>query len=252
MSPTGRGTTGDRRLIVGLQPVREAIRVGGAALNEVLVARSRTESPRREALARFAADQGIGVRRVPRRDIDKLSGGVRHQGVAAWAPPLPLHSLEALDLGASSLVVLLDGITDPHNFGATLRSAVAFEATAVLWGEHGAAPLTPATYRASAGAVEHATLCQVPSLRSALTRLAEEGLRTVALDASATMTLAEIDLNGPVAITVGAEDTGVSRGVRRQCAERARLPMGSRIDSLNASVAAAVALYECRRQRQLG
>jgi len=216
------------------------------------VTRSHTPSPRREALARFATDQGIAVRRVPRSDIDKLSGGVRHQGVAAFAPPLKLHSLETLPLGSTSLVVVLDGITDPHNFGATLRSAVAFDATAVLWGEHGAAPLTPATYRASAGAVEHATLCQVPSLRAALTRLAEAGLRTVALDASATVTLAEIDLAGPVAITVGAEDTGVSRGVRRQCADRARLPMGSRIDSLNASVAAAVGLYECRRQRELG
>jgi len=210
---------------------------------------SRKPSPRLQALARFAADQGVPVRQLPRRDIDKLSSGVRHQGVAAYAPPLELCGLGGIDLGSASLVMVLDGITDPQNFGATIRSAVAFQATAVLWGEHGAAPLSPATFRASAGAVEHATLCQVTSLRAAVGQLGAEGLVTVALDPGASHALTELDLSGPVAIVVGAEDTGVSRGVRRQCADRARLPMGDQIGSLNASVAAAVALYECWRQR---
>ena len=209
----------------------------------------RGPNPRLEALARFAATSGITVTQVPRKEIDKLSGGVLHQGALAFAPPLQLRSLQSLPITPASLVVVLDGITDPQNFGATIRSAVALECSAVVWGEHGAAPLTPATFRASAGAVEHATLCRVRSVRAAMADLARAGLKTVALDAGASITLAAVDLRGPVAIAVGAEDTGVSRGVRRQCADHARLPIAKGIDSLNASVAAALALYECRRQR---
>ncbi len=240
--------TPEKRIVVGLQPVREAIRAHGAALHQVLVGRG--DNPRLAALVRFAESNGVTVAQVPRKDIDKHSGGVRHQGALAFAPPLTLLPLEDLAVTPSSLVIVLDGITDPQNFGATIRSAVALEASAVVWGEHGAAPLTPATFRASAGAVEHATLCQVRSVRAAMTDLGGSGLQTVALDAGASVSLSAVDLRGPVAIAVGAEDTGVSRGVRRLCAHRARLPIGNRIDSLNASVAAALALYECRRQRE--
>jgi 23S rRNA (guanosine2251-2'-O)-methyltransferase len=248
VTTTARPVTTDRRIVVGLQPVREAIRVHGAALDEVLV--SRGDNPRLEALLRFARSNGVSAAQVPRSHIDKLCGGVRHQGALAFAPPLRLHSLSSLAVSPTSLVVVLDGITDPQNFGATIRSAVALEATAVVWGEHGAAPLTPATFRASAGAVEHATLCRVRSVRAAMADLAQRGFTTVALDAGASVTLASVDMVGPTAIAVGAEDTGVSRGLRRQCIHSARLPIGSRIDSLNASVAAALALYECRRQRE--
>ncbi|HHH31165.1 MAG TPA: 23S rRNA (guanosine(2251)-2'-O)-methyltransferase RlmB [Polyangiaceae bacterium] len=235
------------RLVLGLQPVREAIRVHGERLGRVLV--ESKPSPRLDALARFAADRGASVERASRSQLDRLAQGTRHQGAAAWAPELPVAGVEALEIGDDTLLVVLDGITDPHNFGATLRCAVALGATGVLWGEHHAAPLTPATFRASAGAVEHARLHQVPSLHGALERLGAQGVATVALDASADTLLSEVPLTGPAAVVIGAEDTGVARAVRRACQHRAKLPMTGPLDSLNASVAAGMALYEVVRQR---
>jgi 23S rRNA (guanosine2251-2'-O)-methyltransferase len=249
---TAAGHTGaddSVRLVVGMQPVREAIRVHGSHIDKLFVMHG--DAPRLARLERFAIDQGLTVSRVSRGELDRLCGGARHQGVAAHAPPLRLHELTELDLGPTSLLVVLDAITDPHNFGATIRSAVAFGASAVVWGAHHAAPLTPATFRASAGAVEHATLCQTPSLRAAVADLSAAGITTVALDAQADTSLHELDLTHPCALIVGAEDRGVSRGVRRVASHAARLAMGTHIDSLNASVAAAVALYEACRQRRV-
>jgi 23S rRNA (guanosine2251-2'-O)-methyltransferase len=237
------------RIVVGLQPVREAIRARGNAVRRVAVERG--AGPRIEALARFAEAVGIETTAVSRGELDRLSGGARHQGAVALAPPLRLTPLEDLSVDGA-LVVVLDGITDPQNFGAVIRSAVALGATAVVWGEHHAAPLGPATGRASAGAVEHATLVCVRSLRAAVAELGERGLSTVALEAGAATPLPAVDLKAPCAIVIGAEDTGVSRGVRRLCAVRAALPMQPVIDSLNASVAAALALYEACRQRMTG
>jgi 23S rRNA (guanosine2251-2'-O)-methyltransferase len=235
------------RIVLGLQPVREAIRVHRGGLARVLVVRR--GNPRVEAVGRFARDQGVEVEEVPRSRIDKLAKGVHHQGVLALAPELVIGDVVSTEIGADELFVMLDGITDPHNFGAAIRSVVGLGGTGIIWGEHGAAPLSPATFRASAGAVEHARLFQTPSLRGAIASLGERGVLTVALDAEASHTLGETDLSGPVALVVGAEDRGVSRGVRRACRVTARLPMPGPIASLNASVATAIAVYEATRQR---
>lgn len=232
--------------MLGLQAVREAVRVRGKALARVLVEQG--GGPKLDALARFAADQGAPVERVSRAELDRRAAGGRHQGVLALAPELELVPVNALTVDGDTLLVALDGVMDPQNFGAVLRSAVAFGATGVLWPEHASAPLTPATFRASAGAVEHATLCRVGSLPSALAALGARGARSVVLDAQAPQALHEIDLTGPTIIVVGSEDKGARRSVRR-AGELARLPMAGPLDSLNASVAAALALYEARRQR---
>lgn len=123
-------------------------------------------------------------------------------------------------------------------------------ASAILWPEHSSAPLTPATFRASAGAVEHAALCRVPALPEALQRLAERGMIAVALDANGPVELSAVPLDQPVCIVIGSEDKGVRRPVQRACRYVARLPMRGPIGSLNASVAGAIALYEIVRQRQ--
>jgi 23S rRNA (guanosine2251-2'-O)-methyltransferase len=205
--------------------------------------------PKLDALARFARDQGAAVERVARAELDRRAAGGRHQGAIALAPELVISSLEALEVGPDTLLVALDGVMDPQNFGAVLRSAVALGATGVIWPAHASAPLSPATFRASAGAVEHATLCRVDSLPSALASLGERGVRTVVLDASGTKELSDIDLTHPLALVIGAEDKGARRSVRRS-GELARLPMAGPIGSLNASVAAALALYEAKRQRR--
>lgn len=236
------------RLIYGMQPVREAVRVHGSAIERVVLQDG--GGPRVDALGRFATSHGITVETAPRAELDRRAGGGRHQGVLALAPDLRLTRVESLTVTPTSLFVALDGIMDPQNFGAIVRSAVALGATAVLWPEHSSAPLSPATFRASAGAIEHATLCRVPALPEALRLLAERGATTVTLDAQGTEEIGSIDLRGPVVMVIGAEDKGARRGVLRACQHVARLPMAGPIGSLNASVAGALALYEVLRQRK--
>src|SRR5262249_19614339 len=145
-------------------------------------------SPKLEAVARFATDQGIReVARLSRAELDRLTRGTSHQGVVCWAPPLVLTPLAELLAEEGSLTLALDEIQDPQNFGAVIRSAVAVAGAAVLWGEHSSAPLSLATFRASAGAIEHARLCRVPSLVNALQAFRESGANVVGLDAQAPM-----------------------------------------------------------------
>lgn len=236
------------RVIVGLQPVREAVRAHGDKLDRVIVERS--DSPQLDALARFAGDRGARVERGSREDLDKIARGVRHQGAIALAPELRLVPLDRVTLGEDALVVALDEVVDPQNFGAVIRSSVAMGASAVVWPEHRSAPLSPATFRASAGAIEHATLCRVSSLPPALESLRARKLAVIGLDMNGDSDLDAVDLARPVVIVVGAEDKGLRKTVKRSCDALARLPMPGPIASLNASVAVAIALYEAVRQRR--
>jgi len=236
------------RLVVGLQPVREAIKRHGSALHEVLI--DERAPPKLEALARFANDQGVPrVTRVSRSDLDQLAHGVAHQGAAARAPELALTSLVDLAGDATLLGLALDSLQDPQNFGAVVRSAVALGGAAIIWGEHSSAPLTPATFRASAGAIEHARLCRVASLHDALSGFGERGVQIIGLDPVATQRLADLDLSPPTVLVLGGEGEGLSRAVRRSCSTLAALGGLASVDSLNASVAAGIALYEALRQR---
>ena len=235
------------RLVVGIQPVREALRAHGSHIAEVVIEEG--DHPQLSALGRFARDRGATVKVAPRAELDRRARGARHQGVVALAPDLELTSLADLAVEAGALYLALDEITDPQNFGAAIRSAVAFGVNAVIWPEHSAAPLSPATFRASAGAIEHARLCRVTSLPGALAELAAKGAVVVGLDAAADVELGSLDLSAPTVVVIGSEGTGLRRGVRRACAHIARLPMNGPLGSLNASVAAAIALYEARRQR---
>lgn len=236
------------RLIVGLQPVREAIRVHRYALQRVAI--EDKESPTLDALARFATDQGVPeVQRVGRPELDSWTDGAQHQGVAAFGPELRLRALDEILSEPLLLALALDGIQDPQNFGAVIRSAVGVADAAVIWGEHSSAPLSPATGRASAGAIEHARLCRVPSLVGALTAARERGVFVVGLDAHAPQRVGELELAGPTILVVGNEHEGMGRGVRRACSAVGRLTASGRIDSLNASVAAALALHEAAISR---
>ncbi len=234
------------RLVTGLQPVREAIRVHGERIERVLV--EDKGGPQIEAIARFATDRGVPtVGRLPRSELDRASKGARHQGAIAYVPDLAIVDLDTLLSRslAGLVVVALDEIEDPQNFGAIIRSAVALGGSAILWPEHHAAPLSPATFRASAGAVEHATLCRVGSLPSALDRLREAGLTVLGLDANAERDIRGVSIgDGGVVLVIGAEGKGLRKPVKRACSDLTRLPMARTIDSLNASVAAGIALYE--------
>jgi 23S rRNA (guanosine2251-2'-O)-methyltransferase len=251
LTRTGEGSGRRKgRLVCGLQPVREAIRAHGSRLERVVVqADEREMAPQLEALARFARDHGAVVERLARAELDRIARGMRHQGTIAFAPDLAILSLDEVSLEGNALVVALDEVQDPQNFGAVIRSAVAMGATAIVWPEHRSAPLSPATFRASAGAVEHATLCRVTSLPAALATLRSRGVATVGLDMGGQATIDRANLGGPVALVVGAEGKGLRKTVKHACDTLARLPMPGPIDSLNASAAVAIALYEAVRQR---
>jgi 23S rRNA (guanosine2251-2'-O)-methyltransferase len=237
------------RLVAGLQPVREAIRVHGAKLRRVAV-QAADANERLDALARFARDQGVErIDRVERGELDRLSGGVSHQGALCWAPALVVLGLDDIAGDPRLLALALDGIQDPQNFGAVIRSAVGLAGAPVIWPEHASAPLSAATFRASAGAIEHAQLCRVPSLTGALTDLGQRDIQIIGLDAHAPVALREVDLNSPTVLVLGSEHRGLSRSVRRACRQLARLVEPRSVDSLNASVAAALALYTARIQR---
>jgi 23S rRNA (guanosine2251-2'-O)-methyltransferase len=238
------------RLICGMQPVREAIRARGPELEKVLVEKGAGfDGAQHDALARFASDHGVQVERVARLDLDRLARGARHQGAIAYAPELQLVALDELVHDPKALVVVLDELQDPQNFGAIVRSSVALGATGVVWPEHRSAPLSAAMFRASAGAVEHAKLCRVPSLPEALAILRASGVSTVGLDMHGDAKLDAVKLDGPVAIVIGAEGKGLRKPVKMACDRLARLPMKGTIASLNASVATGIALYEVARQR---
>jgi 23S rRNA (guanosine2251-2'-O)-methyltransferase len=243
--------TAEERVICGVQPVREAIRAHASELVRVLVeSDAREPSALLDALARYARDRGAPVERATRGELDRIARGVRHQGAIAIARALRIRtSIDDVPPGDDALVVALDEVQDPQNFGAVIRSAVAMGATAIVWPEHRSAPLSAATFRASAGAVEHARLVRVTSLPPALDTLRARGVAVVGLDMAGEANIDAVDLTRPTAIVVGAEGKGLRKTVKRACDTLARLPMPGPIDSLNASVAVAIALYEVVRQR---
>lgn len=239
--------------------------LGVRAVNEALAARARSiaiiylhEDGARGALRDLhndAKNRGVPIELRPMAELDALAEGERHQGVIALSgEDFAYASFEqvldrAIDAGPAGFLVALDEVTDPHNFGAIVRSAVAFGATGIVTMKDRASPVTPTVVRASAGATEHATIARVTNLSRALESAREAGLRTVGLDAEGASDLAATDLTVPCVVVVGSEGRGLRRLVRDRCDVLARIPMAGPIASLNASVAAAITLYELTRQR---
>ncbi len=233
---------------MGLQPVRECIRKLGPAIHRVRIASG--DNPKLAALERFAQDQGVPeITRVDRATLDSEARGGQHQGVIAHCPALSLAAWESLVDRPDLIAVALDRIQDPQNFGAVVRSAVATCEAPVVWGENHSAPLSPATFRASAGAIEHAVLCRVPSLPAALQEARAAGVQVVGLSAHGERLLSDVDLTLPTVLVLGSEGAGLQPAVKRACGELASILRPRALDSLNASVAAAIALYEAQKQR---
>jgi 23S rRNA (guanosine2251-2'-O)-methyltransferase len=233
---------------MGMQPVRECLRARGREVLELALTAG--DNPKLAALERFAVARGVGnVLRLSRGEMDRRSQGGQHQGAIAVAPPLALRDWSEVVSRPALIAIALDRVQDPQNFGAVVRSAVATGDAALVWGEHASAPLTPATFRASAGAIEHATLSRVASLKDALSAARDAGAQVIGLAAGAPDLLSSIDLRGPTVIVLGNEAEGLQHSVRRACTRLAAVVRPRVLDSLNASVAAAIALYEADRQR---
>ena len=229
--------------IPGHHPVAEALK-SGRALREILV----------ESLDGFqdvfglARGRKVPVRRVSRDELDAASQGVLHQGVVAVAPPFAYVDLRHAAQG--DLVVVLDGVTDPQNLGAIARSAEAAGAHGLVLRERRSAHVTAAAEKAAAGALSWLAVAQVPNIVRALEDLAERGFWSVGLAGEADAILWESRLlDGKVALVIGAEGGGLSRLVEERVDERVSIPMFGHAESLNASAAAAVALFEIARIR---
>jgi 23S rRNA (guanosine2251-2'-O)-methyltransferase len=244
-------------VVYGIHPVLEALRARSAEVERLLLVDG--SLPARvagEVLARAQAAR-VRVERVARERLAALAEGGVHQGVAAELRAYHYAELEDLlalakTAGQPPLVVVLDGIQDPHNLGAIIRSAHALGAHGVVVGKDRAAGVTPAVAKASAGAVEHLRVARVTNISRALEELKTHGLWVAAADPAGDTLLWSAPLEGPLALVVGAEGEGVRPGVLGHADFRLRIPMAPEAASLNASVAAALLLYEVARQRRGG
>jgi 23S rRNA (guanosine2251-2'-O)-methyltransferase len=230
-----------RELVYGRNPVREALR------------------GRRDVLELWASERAVatlawlaeGPRpRVKReRELTEAAGSSDHQGVVAWCEPYPYADAWELAGVPAPLLCCLDQVTDPRNLGAVVRSAAGAGATGVVLPAHGAAAITPAVCRASAGAVEHLPVAVVPNLARYLADVKGDRLWAYAAAVDGETELWGLDLTGGLALVFGAEGKGVRPLVRRTCDGTVAIPLAGGVESLNVSVAAAVTLFEARRQR---
>ncbi|MEO3925427.1 23S rRNA (guanosine(2251)-2'-O)-methyltransferase RlmB [Micromonosporaceae bacterium B7E4] len=240
-------------LLVGRNPVVEALRSQVPA-TALYVAQGIDIDDRVNEAVRTAADRGIAILEVSRAELDRMTGGVLHQGIGVQVPPFayqPYEDMLAVALEQPSpLLVALDGITDPRNLGAVIRSAAAFGAQGVFVPERRAAGITATAWRTSAGAAARVPVSQVTNLTRALKLAQQEGFLVVGLDADGETDLYDLEAAvGPLVVVVGSEGRGLSRLVGATCDLRVSIPMVSEVESLNASVAAAVALAEVSRRR---
>ena len=231
-----------REIIYGSRPVVEALESGRRKVFEIFDAVGDREV--REA----AEPRGVKTKRVSRQRVDELSRGGVHQGVVARVEPYPYSGLGEILTQPEPLVLVLDGVTDPRNLGAVLRAAEGAGASGVVVPRDRAAGVTAAAVKASAGASEHVRVARETNLKRAIEEMKEAGLWVYAAEAGGTP-YTRLDLTGPLGLVFGSEGRGVRRLVREACDGTVAIPLLGNVGSLNVSVAAAVLLYEVRRQR---
>ena len=231
-----------QEVIYGIRPVIEALRSRRRKVFEILDASGNGE------VAEAAAASGVPLKRVPRIRIEELARGAAHQGVAARVEPYPYSDLGEILAVHDPLILVLDGVTDPRNLGAVLRAADGAGASGGVIPKDRAVGVTAAAVKASAGASEHVPIARVTNLRRSIDRMKESGVWVYAAEVGGTL-YTKLDLTGPVALVLGSEGRGVRRLVREGCDGALSIPMLGAVESLNVSVAAAVLLYEARRQR---
>ncbi len=242
-------------LLVGRNPVAEALRARVPA-TALYLARGLEADERITEAVRLAGNRGIALLEVSRAELDRRTNNVMHQGVALQVPPFAYHSLpdllnEAREAGHPPLLVALDGVTDPRNLGAVIRSALAFGAQGVIVPQRRAAGVTATTWRTSAGAAARLPVAQVTNLVRALKDCRDAGLFVLGLDADGATSLDDLEMaTEPVVVVVGSEGRGLSRLVGETCDLTVSIPMAESAESLNASVAASVTLSEIARRRR--
>lgn len=239
--------------LTGIHAVREALEAG-RALDRIVIAKGRQDT-RTEDIVQLARKQNISVRFEDRSQLDRLAESKDHQGVVAVVASRSVATLEDILTAANKspthqgLIVLLDGVEDPHNLGAIIRTALAAGAHGVVIPERRAAGLTDTVARSSAGALAHLPVAKVTNLVRTMEELKEAGYWIVGLDEDAQKNYTDVDYNSPIAIVMGGEGKGLHELTRKRCDFVVSLPTTGPVKSLNVSVAAGIVLFEARRQR---
>lgn len=233
-------------ILIGIHPVKEAL-VAGRPLDRVLIAKG-AGGPRIQEIVDLCRQRKIAIRFEPREAIDRNAGGTgRHQGVVAFGAEKQYESFD--EIVDRELVVVLDGVEDPHNLGAILRTASAVGAGAVIIPERRAVGVTETVAKAAAGALEHMTIVRVTNIAQALEKLKKAGYWIYGLDERGERSYDNADYDSKCAIVLGAEGNGLHENVRKACDFLLRIPMSGPIPSLNVSVAAGIVLFDWKRQR---
>ncbi|MFP5071761.1 23S rRNA (guanosine(2251)-2'-O)-methyltransferase RlmB [Pseudonocardia nantongensis] len=252
-----RGENEGPETVLGRNPVVECLRAGVPA-TALHVATGMSADERVAEAVALAAEAGISILEVPRNDLDKITGGALHQGVALQVPPYdyahPDDLLEAATgSGRPALAVALDGVTDPRNLGAVVRSVSAFGGHGVVVPQRRAAGMTAVAWRTSAGTAARLPVARATNLTRTLREYASAGLMVAGLAADGDVSLDEFDLaTGPLVLVTGSEGKGMSRLVRETCDVTVSIPLAGEVESLNASVATGVVLAEVARRRRVG
>ena len=250
----GRAGRGASEWVVGRNPVVEALQAGVPVTTMYVAEGAERDSRMREAL-RSATDRGLSMLEAPRAELDRITGGASHQGLALQVPAYDYADPDTLvdrarGSGAPALIVALDGVTDPRNLGAVVRSAAAFGAHGVVVPERRAAGMTASAWKTSAGAAARVPVARAVNLSRQLKAYADAGLVVVGLAADGDVSLPQFDRSDEgVVLVVGSEGKGLSRLVREHCDLLVGIPMTHDTESLNAGVAAGISLYEIARQR---
>lgn len=247
-----RGLGGEQ--VEGRQAVRELLRAGRRHVRDIWIASDVDPAPVLDEIEQLAARAKVPVRAVARSRIEREARTEAPQGVLAHAAPLPEADLDDLAVaaprGSAPFLIGLDGVTDPNNLGAVLRTALGAGATGAILPRHRAAHITPSVTKAAAGAVEHLPIALAPGLPSAIQRLQSHGVWVVGLDADAPASVFDLRVaDGPVCLVFGAEGAGLSRLARQRCDLLVSIPQAGPLDSLNVAAAAAVACFEVARVR---
>ncbi|MBQ7479878.1 MAG: 23S rRNA (guanosine(2251)-2'-O)-methyltransferase RlmB [Selenomonadaceae bacterium] len=239
-------------VLVGRNAVLEALR-SGRGINKLLVAKGDREGSVTEILA-LAKERGIPVQMVERSKISSMVGDMRHQGVLAHVAPVAYAELEdllkfAAERGEQPLLLLLDELEDPHNLGALMRTADAMGVHGILMPKRRSVPLNATVAKTSAGAVEYVPVVRIGNIAQTLKALKEKGFWVAGADMEGKETCYEANLTGPLVLVVGSEGKGMSRLTKESCDFLVRIPMAGKINSLNASVAGSILMYEAMKQR---
>jgi 23S rRNA (guanosine2251-2'-O)-methyltransferase len=252
--PRRPAKAGDTEWVAGRNSVVEALRAR-MPITAVYVAEGAERDGRLREAFRVAAERGISILEVPRGELDRLTQGAVHQGLAAKVPAYeyadPAELLDrAAETGEPPLIVALDSVTDPRNLGAVVRSAAGFGAHGVLVPERRAAGMTASAWKTSAGAAARVPVAQAVNLTRQLKAFQDAGCMVVGLAADGDVSLPDLDLaDGPLVIVVGSEGKGLSRLVAETCDQLVSIPMANAVESLNAGVAASVTLYAVAERR---